>query len=610
MIAMQAQKEWQQHTLLARLRDLGVATPEQIEMAKQEQAKSEERFGIVLNRLGIIRDPDIGKRLAVQLGWMPRRIEPPELSVASRVPGELCRTQRIAAVRQTDNGLVLAIDDPLTIFAFPWLERRLGLSLEAVVVREQELDQLLSHLSRPPQASAVISPAPPAMATASPRPPVQPASADRPAASAAPAPPAASVSVATAPASPPPLTPAAGRPAAQSAESAGATASDEPIIRLVDSLLSEAVRMRASDIHVESLTDHVRVRYRIDGVLREVNHPPKALQGPIISRIKILGGLNIAEKRLPQDGRLQLAIGANPLDVRISVLPALHGEAIVMRLLDRSQAIRGLSELGMSETHAQQWQQLAQRPYGMILVTGPTGSGKTTTLYATLAFLNRPTRKLITVEDPVEYRLAGVNQVHVRTNIGLSFAAGLRAMLRQAPDVIMVGEIRDQETAQIAVQAALTGHLVFSTLHTNDAPSAVTRLMDMGVAPFLVASTIQGVLAQRLIRRICPSCQERRAPTPEEQAFLGDPPIGEVVSGRGCDQCHQSGYYGRISIYELLALSDALRQLVIAKQSASKLRQQATGEGMRLLRDDGRTKIRDGLTTMAEVLRATVGDEA
>ena len=380
---------------------------------------------------------------------------------------------------------------------------------------------------------------------------------------------------------------------------------DEPIIQLVDSLLHEAVVSRASDIHIEPLADRLAVRYRIDGVLHQSSSPPKALQGPITSRIKIMAGLDIAEKRLPQDGRLQLTVEGNPLDVRISTLPALHGESIVMRLLDRSQAIRGLAELGLAAEDERQWEQLIRRPYGMVLVTGPTGSGKTTTLYATLAVLNQPDRKLITVEDPVEYRLSGINQVQVKSSIGLTFAAGLRAMLRQAPDVIMVGEIRDQETAQISIQAALTGHLVFSTLHTNDASTAVTRLIDMGTAPFLVTSTIQGVIAQRLVRRVCPACRVMRAPTPEEQMFLGEPFVAEVAEGRGCEACRHTGYAGRIGIDELLILSDTVRSLVMSKSQASSLRRQAAQEGMRTLRDDGRRKMREGQTTMAEILRAT-----
>ncbi len=380
---------------------------------------------------------------------------------------------------------------------------------------------------------------------------------------------------------------------------------EEPIIQLVDSILSEAVRLRASDIHIEPSAEALKVRYRIDGVLHEVNTSPKALHGPVTSRLKIMAGLDIAEKRLPQDGRLQLTVEGKSLDVRISVLPALHGESIVMRLLARDERMPTLKELGFSPDDAQRWEQLITRPYGMILVTGPTGSGKTTTLYATLAVLNRPDRKLITVEDPVEYQLVGINQVHVKASVGLTFAAGLRAMLRQAPDVIMVGEIRDQETAQIAIQAALTGHLVFSTLHTNDAPSAVTRLMDMGIAPFLVASTIQGVVAQRLVRQVCASCQARRPATPEEQAFLGEPAVTEVVEGRGCEECHQSGFRGRIGMYELLVLTDSLRQLVVTKTQASALKQRAVQEGMRILREDGKLKIRQGLTTMTEILKTT-----
>ena len=512
-------------------------------------------MGVVLSRLGFLRDADSGKRLAAQLGWIPKPLEASSVEVPAlqRLPSGVCRAHRVVPIREDPPGcLVLATDDPLTVMAHEWLSRQCGAEVELLLVAERELEPWLARLDQPPPTH-VGAPA------AEPRRP-----------------------------SPPPEAPA-----------------DEPIIQLVDSLLREAVINRASDIHVEPLAHQVKVRYRIDGVLHDVSPPPRALQGPITSRIKIMGGLDIAEKRLPQDGRLQVTVEGNPLDVRVSTLPALHGEAIVMRLLDRSQAVRGLTELGLAPEDEQQWEQLIHRPYGMVLVTGPTGSGKTTTLYATLVVLNRPDRKLITVEDPVEYRLSGVNQVQVKASIGLTFAAGLRAMLRQAPDVIMVGEIRDQETAQIAIQAALTGHLVFSTLHTNDAPSAVTRLIDMGMAPFLVASTIHGVMAQRLVRRVCPSCQVTRASTSEEQMFLGEPFVAEVAEGHGCEACRQTGYAGRIGIYELLVLSDPLRQLVMSKSQASRLREQATQEGMRTLRDDGRRKMREGQTTMAEVLRAT-----
>jgi type II secretory ATPase GspE/PulE/Tfp pilus assembly ATPase PilB-like protein len=343
-------------------------------------------------------------------------------------------------------------------------------------------------------------------------------------------------------------------------------------------------------------------------VHHDENSPPQALQGPIVSRIKIMAGLNIAEKRLPQDGRFQVMVEKRALDLRVSTLPAMHGESIVMRLLDRSQPIRGLADMGILPADQQIWESLIHRPHGMVLVTGPTGSGKTTTLYGALSMLNQPDRKLITVEDPVEYQLSGVNQVAVKAGIGLTFAAGLRSMLRQAPDVIMVGEIRDQETAQVAIQAALTGHLVLSTLHTNDAPSAITRLIDMGIAPFLVSSTVQGVLAQRLVRRICPDCRITDNATPEERAFLGEPAVAQVVRSNGGDKCHGSGVVGRVGVFELQSITDSLRQLIVAKASASAIRAQAVKEGMRGLREDGLAKIREGLTTMTEVLRV-VSDE-
>ena len=646
--------------LLQRLKELGIATPQQIDQARQDQVRTQERFGAILVRLGVIRQADVGKRLAAQLGWLPKRLDVQaiEPAVAQRIPIDICRMHRVVPVQAgSDNVVVVATDDPLTVFAAEWLGQRCRAVLDVVLVRDREFDALLTKLVQPSNSVPVQASAPPAQpirpAPVAPPPAVgSPAAADTsspamtvPARSPASKPtqpvgnPSPSVSASSVAASstviPPPAASAAGGsaptaqalpaatgrgmaaslPAAPSDVSQGlsnlnaAQADDEPIVRLVDSILTEAVRMRSSDVHVESSADRMKVRYRIDGVLHDVNSPPKALQGPIISRIKIMANMNIAEKRLPQDGRLQVEADGRPMDVRVSILPALHGEAIVMRLLHRGQTVRGLSELGMAPADQERWNQLIRRPYGMVLVTGPTGSGKSTTLYATLSVLNSPDRKLITVEDPVEYRLPGVNQVHVRTNIGLTFASGLRAMLRQAPDVIMVGEIRDAETAQIAIQAALTGHLVFSTLHTNDAPSAVTRLADMGIAPFLVASTIQGVVAQRLVRRVCPSCQERRPATAEEQQFLGEPAVSEVAVGKGCDQCHGSGYYGRVGIYELLVLTDRLRHLVVSKSQASSLRDQAVKDGMRTLRDDGRLKVREGHTTMAEILRATPESE-
>jgi type II secretory ATPase GspE/PulE/Tfp pilus assembly ATPase PilB-like protein len=624
--------------LAARLRDLGIATPKQIEQARQELNTSQERFSAILVRHGVLRDPDIGKRLAPQLGSVPQTlsIQPAPTPAARHIAGPVWRSQRLAPFRQDQGRLLVATDDPFSVFALDLLGSRCGCQVEAVLIEERLMTPLLEGIER--TLAATDSPAPAAAAPAAPpkpaaeplqRPAAPPATA-APAAPAGPkssgplpAPTAAGLAAAGAtligkaasvPAPPPAAAPA--KPAAPALPSrpqptgdAAADIGDEPIIQLVDSILAEAVRMRASDIHIEPAAHDVRVRYRVDGVLHDVNSSPRALHGPIISRIKILGGLNIAEKRLPQDGRLQLAVEGRPLDVRISTLPAMHGESVVLRLLDRSQPVRGLAEMGMLPQDQAVWDQLIHRPHGMVLVTGPTGSGKTTTLYGALSTLNQPDRKLITVEDPVEYQLSGVNQVLVKSSIGLTFAAGLRAMLRQAPDVIMVGEIRDPETAQIAIQAALTGHLVFSTLHTNDAPSAITRLIDMGIAPFLVASTVQGVLAQRLVRRICQNCRLTDNATEEEKAFLGAPDIVQLIRSNGCEQCHGSGFLGRVGIYELLVISEPVRQLIVAKASASDIRAAAAKEGMRGLRADGSVKIREGLTTMAEVLRVITDRE-
>jgi type II secretory ATPase GspE/PulE/Tfp pilus assembly ATPase PilB-like protein len=574
-------------TLVSRLGQLGVATARQLEQAKLELPSTQDRFSAILVRLGLLRDPEAGKRLAMQLGLLPQPvpgIREPSPS-AERVPEALWRSHRLVPLREQEGKLLLATDDPLSVFALEFLSSRCGCPLEAVFVREQDLAPMLA-------ASAPSGPLAGAEPAARPAPTQVPARAQAPAPAPAAKPAATNL--------PPPVSTAH---APSSDAAAGLDAGDEPIIRLVDSMLSEAVRMRASDVHLESSSHDLRVRYRIDGVLHDVNSSPKALQGPIVSRIKIMAGLNIAEKRLPQDGRLQMTVEGRSMDVRISILPAMHGESVVMRLLDRSQPVRGLPDMGLSPDDQRIWQELIHLPHGMVLVTGPTGSGKTTTLYGAMAALNQPDRKLITVEDPVEYQLSGVNQVQVKSGIGLTFAAGLRSMLRQAPDVIMVGEIRDQETAQIAIQAALTGHLVFSTLHTNDAPSAVTRLIDMGIAPFLVASTVHGVLAQRLVRRVCQSCRITDHATPEERAFLSPPDTPQVIRSNGCDKCHGSGFLGRIGIFELFVITERVRQLIVGKASASVLRAAAAKDGMRGLREDGAAKVREGSTTVAEVLR-------
>jgi type IV pilus assembly protein PilB len=382
--------------------------------------------------------------------------------------------------------------------------------------------------------------------------------------------------------------------------------SDAPVVKLVNLIIQEAVSLRASDIHIEPFADRVRIRYRIDGVLVERDSPPRRLLAPINSRIKIMGSIDIAEKRRPQDGRIKMTLHGKHYDLRVSFLPTNNGQSCVMRILDRGNIQVSIKDLGFADDDFQRFQQIIKRPNGIALVTGPTGSGKTTTLYAALNELNRPDRKIITAEDPVEYYLPGVNQVEVKHNIGLDFARIIRAMLRQAPNIILVGEIRDHETAEIAIQASLTGHLVFSTLHTNDAPSAITRLIDIGVQPFLVASSIVAIMAQRLVRLVCPKCKEPDTPSNAELRASGLTPDqlkhANFMRGRGCAHCNHTGYRGRKGIFELLRLNSAMREMTFKREPTQNIRRQARLLGMRTLLEDGLNKALRGETTLEEVL--------
>ena len=387
---------------------------------------------------------------------------------------------------------------------------------------------------------------------------------------------------------------------------------DAPIIKLVQSIITEAIRRRASDIHLEPLERRFRVRYRIDGMLLEVEAPPKRWQLAIISRLKIMANISIAEKRVPQDGRIQIDVDGRSLDLRVSSLPTAHGESIVMRILDQEGLKLGMPELGFLPDDQQEFERLIASPDGIILVTGPTGSGKTTTLYASLHHLNQPHRKIITVEEPVEYQLAGINQVPVNASIGMTFAAALRAILRQAPNIVMVGEIRDRETAEIAINASLTGHMVFSTLHTNDAPAAVTRLIDLGAKPFLVAASLRAAMAQRLVRRVCPHCRRAYTPSVRERHALGLTPArlqgAEFAHGAGCAACQGTGYQGRMGIFEIFLVHDGIRSMIYDNVTASRLHAQARRDGMRTMREDGIRKVLAGLTTIEEIVAVTVGD--
>ncbi len=386
---------------------------------------------------------------------------------------------------------------------------------------------------------------------------------------------------------------------------------EAPIIRLVNSVLYQAVKDRASDIHLEPFERELVIRYRIDGVLINVLKTPRRVQAAVISRIKIMAGLDIAEKRHPQDGRIGLKIAGREVDVRVSVIPIAHGERVVLRLLDKSQRLLDLNEIGLSERDRATVERLIRLSHGILLVAGPTGSGKTTTLYACLSRINSPDKNIITIEDPIEYQLKGIGQMQVNPKIDLTFAGGLRSILRQDPDIIMVGEIRDVETASIAIHASLTGHLVFSTIHTNDAAGGITRLVDMGIEPFLVSSSLVAIAAQRLVRTLCTSCRKPYSPSAEELAKLGLPAAartGPFYRAVGCPACKDAGYLGRIGIYEFLLMDDDLRQLVLGQKDSNTIKEAARAKGMRVLRDDGAAKVRAGLTTTEEILRVTQED--
>jgi general secretion pathway protein E len=390
-------------------------------------------------------------------------------------------------------------------------------------------------------------------------------------------------------------------------------ASEGPVIRLVNLIISRAIELRASDIHFEPFEEQFRVRYRIDGVLHDVESPPKRLQAAIASRIKIMAKMNIAERRLPQDGRIMLRVKGKEIDFRVSSIPTIYGESIVLRILDKESILLDIEKLGFSEDTLKGFDHLIQNPHGIILVTGPTGSGKTTTLYCALQKINSPEKKIITVEDPVEYQLRGINQIQVKPAIGLTFANALRSIVRQDPDVILIGEIRDAETAEIAIHSALTGHLVLSTLHTNDAPSAVTRLNDMGMEDYLLSSTLIGILAQRLVRAACPYCRKPYSPDPAilKEMKSEDQPLGQLdlFEVKGCEKCSHTGYWGRKGIFEFLEITEGIRRLILEKKDSAVIKDAARKNGMRTLREDGWVKVKQGITTISEVLRVTQEEE-
>jgi type IV pilus assembly protein PilB len=548
------------------LKEWGVVTDKQIKDALERQAHSGRRIGEILMEANVCTEADITKALALQFDMQYVDLDIGTLNpqVMEMVPEAMMKEYQILPLAYEDGRLKVAITDPLDLESVDAIRFRLGMGVDCVLAAREQVRQIISTHTEQAESQSLDT-----MLQEFTDSDIQ--FEDR------------------------------GEGDAEThAESA-------PIIRLVQLIITEAVRMRASDIHIEPLASKLRVRYRVDGVCIERDPPPKRLQGAITTRVKLLSGMQIEEKRLPQDGRIRMRLEGEDLDFRVSTLPAYHGESIVLRILRRESINIGLGSLGFLEDDEALFQKLISRPNGIFLVTGPTGSGKTTTLYAALNELNTPDRKIITAEDPVEYHISGINQVQVKESIGLTWQSIIRAMMRQAPNIILVGEIRDLQTAEMAIQASLTGHLVFSTLHTNDAPSAITRLIDMGVKPFLVASSLQAIMAQRLVRVLCPECKEpdtdidlsvlRRLGVTDEQ-------LGKATFFRpiGCPKCHNMGYRGRIGIFEVMVMGTELKEMAFQRKPLNEIRQAARLLGMRGLLEDGFLKVMRGTTTLGEVL--------
>jgi general secretion pathway protein E len=553
--------------------EAGKLDSKELERAMRLQRESGEPLGSLLVQLGFVSERDIagsvGQALALTVADADRLREP--APCIARLSAEFMKRYQVLPVGESDSTVDVAMADPTDGDTLQALELALGRSIQPMVAVGAEVQAALQAIAGAGADAVEIE----------------------------------RVGLVS-----------AGGADFDDIDQLRDMASEAPVIRTVNQLIARALEMRSSDIHIEPFEGELVVRFRVDGVLRIVDAPPVASAAAVVSRIKVMSNLNIAERRLPQDGRIKMRIEGREVDMRISTVPTMHGESVVIRLLDQGGASLDLAQIGFDEHAQRQFERLLARPQGIILVTGPTGSGKTTTLYAALGRLNTPERKILTVEDPVEYQIRGVNQIQIRPNIDLTFANALRSILRQDPDVIMIGEMRDTETARIAVQAALTGHKVLSTLHTNDAPSSVTRLLDMHVEDYLLTSTLDGILAQRLVRRLCPHCREPFHPEPH---WLHETGLERLAAGRavelhrpvGCPRCEHSGYRGRTTILELLVMNDAVRRVILEQRSADAIRQVAVAEGMISMREDGYKKALAGLTTVEEVERVTqVADDA
>ncbi|MCS5694825.1 type II secretion system ATPase GspE [Desulfofundulus thermocisternus] len=543
-----------------RLVEEGLITQEQLGEALRVQARTGELLGQVLVKLGMVSPQDLNRVLAADGVIVDDRkvVDPQLLKI---VPESLIRRYRLFPLRKSGRRLLVAMTEPLNVVAIDDLRLVTGLDIEPVVANEKEINALIERHLGFPEVEKALQEMGPEQAPE---------------------------------------------------EDAGEIVVDEaPIIQLVNAIIMRALDEEASDIHIEPFEKDIRVRYRVDGLLREVMRLPRRMSQAVVSRIKIMASMDIAERRLPQDGRILLKLPGRDLDLRVSTIPTLFGEKVVVRILDK-ESIKNLSleNLGFSPANLKVFRNFLRSSYGMILVTGPTGSGKTTTLYAALNAINSVETNIVTVEDPVEYVLEGVNQAQVNVKAGATFATYLRSILRQDPDVIMVGEIRDLETAEIAVRAATTGHLVLSTLHTNDAPGALTRLVDMGIEPFMVASSVLGVVAQRLVRRVCPGCRAPYEPREAELSFAGPGmQSAQLFAGRGCEHCNHTGYRGRIAVHEVLVVTPALQRLILKGVSTEELRREALRQGMVSLKEDGLRKVREGITTIAEIMRVAFREE-
>lgn len=550
------------------LLQLGAISQELLAEALEIQARTGERIGKILLDISAVSEQDLARGMARQWGFPYLSLADSHIDAetAKLVPHALAVRHKCIALERRSGRLVLAIADPLNVVAVDDVRLITGLEVDLVVSTEEEIANALARIYQ--LVDSLIDRAMKESVTDY---GIESSEDD------------------------------------QSVEQLRALTEEAPVVKLVNLLIDEAVKQSASDIHVEPHRGGLWIRYRVDGVLRDVMNPPAHLKAALVSRIKIMADMDIAERRRPQDGRVLLTVDGHNINLRVSSLPTMYGEKVVMRILDQSSAQLGLTRLGFPSLVQQQWENATSKPHGMVLVTGPTGSGKTTTLYATLTKLNTLDQNIVTVEDPVEYQISRINQVQVNVKAGVTFATGLRSILRQDPDIVMVGEIRDRETAEISVQAALTGHLVFSSLHTNDAAGAVTRLVDMGVEPFLISSSVMAVLAQRLGRAICARCKVAYTPPADALGRLGaDVRIDSNVvfhRGHGCDYCRGSGYRGRIGIFELLIVSDSIRDMIVHRGTANEIKAQAVREGMRTLRDDGLEKVMSGISTIDEILR-------